>query len=162
MRPFFTASSKNRPWYARYTNRLLRNNKSILICLFILIPAIAPLHFLLIPVLLRLHMQFGLSLYDYGFYGLYPTRHYTSFDLDSPDVEVALWDDRCSDGYFFIAPHGPPIEGSRPLILDARGNLVRTFPTDKPSTDFKVQEYRGEKYLTFWQFSEFVISLFHS
>lgn len=95
-------------------------------------------------------MQLGLSLFDYGFHGLYPTRHYTSFDLDSPDVEVALWDDRCSDGYVFIAPHGPPIEGSRPLILDARGNLVWTFPTDKPSTDFKVQEYRGEKFLTFW------------
>ncbi|KAF5014873.1 hypothetical protein F66182_13993, partial [Fusarium sp. NRRL 66182] len=125
MRPSFTgSSSKDRPWYARYTGRLPRIDKSILICLFVLTTAITSLHFLLLPVLSRLHMQLGLSLFDYGFHGLYPTRHYHSFELDSPDVEVALWDDRCSDGYVFIAPHGSPIDGSRPLILDARGNLL--------------------------------------
>jgi hypothetical protein len=95
-------------------------------------------------------MQFGLSLFDYGFYGPYPTRNYVSFDFDSPDVELAIWSDRCVDGYVFMAPHGPPIEGSRPLILDARGNLVWTSPTDMPSTDFKVQEYLGERFLVFW------------
>lgn len=137
------------PWHAPHGSRSPRK-KRLFLGLFVLVTAIASLHFLIIPVVLRLHLQFGLSLFDYGFYGLYPTREYVSFDLNSPDVELAIWDDRCSDGYVFIAPHGSPIEGSNPMILDSRGNLVWTYPTDKPSTDFKVQEYLGEKYLTYW------------
>lgn len=144
MLPVFKTSKW--PWQA--SRPPLR--KRLAVGIFIVVTAIAALHYLLIPVLLRFHMQFGLSLFDYGFYGLYPTREYVSFNLDSPDVELARWDERCNNGYVFIAPHGDPIEGSRPHILDARGNLVWTTTTDTPTTDFHVQEYMGEKYLTYW------------
>lgn len=122
----------------------------LLLDLFVVATAIASLHYLLIPVLLRLNLQFGISLFDHGFYGLYPATQYVSFDMESPDVELAIWDDRCSEGYIFIAPHGSPIEGSNPVILDARGNLVWTMPVDRPATNFNVQEYLGAKYLTYW------------
>lgn len=134
------------PWNSSRSS----GKRRLYLTLFVFVTAIAALHFVLVPVLLRLDVEIKPSLFDSGFYGLYPTRRYVSFDLDSPEVELAIWDDRCSDGYVFIAPHGPPIEGSRPLILDARGNLVWTMPTDKPATDFNVQEYLGEKYLTYW------------
>ncbi|KAJ5719795.1 hypothetical protein N7493_007373 [Penicillium malachiteum] len=122
----------------------------LLLGLFVVVTAIASLHYLLIGVLLRLNLQVGVSLFDHGLYGLYPTRQYVSFNMESPDVELAVWDDRCSDGYIFIAPHGSPIEGSNPVILDKFGNLVWTMPVDRPATDFNVQEYLGEKYLTYW------------
>lgn len=134
---------------------VFRSNKwpsgtRLLLDLFVVVTAIASLHYLLIPVLLRLNLRLGVGLFDHGFYGLYPMPQYVSFDMQSPDVELAIWDDRCSDGYVFIAPHGSPIEGSNPVILDKRGNLVWTMPMDRPATDFNMQEYLGEKYLTYW------------
>jgi hypothetical protein len=145
LQPF---ASKKWPWEANRPPR--RRLLPVASGVFVFITAIAATCFLLVPVLQRLHLQFGISLFDYGFHGFYPTRHYVSFDLESPDVELAHWDARCSDDFVFLAPHGTAIEGSWPLILDARGNLVWTMPTVDTTQDFHVQEYLGEKYLTYW------------
>lgn len=42
------------------------------------------------------------------------------------------------------------MENSVPMILDARGNLVWQMPFSNGANDFRVQEYRGDKYLTYW------------
>ena len=120
-------------------------------CLFVLGTAITALHFLGIPNLQRLHLQVGLSLFDYGYYGFYPTHKYKTVDYESPAVEISRRSSRCSDQLTFMAPHGNAVEYSGPMILDPRGNLVWMMPFIPDQTqDFRVQEYHGEKYLTFW------------
>lgn len=117
---------------------------------FVLITAITALGFLGIPNLQRLNLQTGLSWYDYGFDGLYPTRSYVSFEYPSPATETTRWSSQCSDEYTFLSLHGNKVEHQGPLILDAKGNLVWMLPSVQTGQDFRVQEYRGEKFLTFW------------
>ncbi|KAJ6102887.1 hypothetical protein N7486_005314 [Penicillium sp. IBT 16267x] len=119
--------------------------------LFVLVTLIIALRFLALPNLQRLHLQLGVSLFDDGFYGLYPTRKYVSFEYESPAVELATWSPRCSDEYTFMAPHGNAVENPGAMILDSLGNLVwmMELRSDKIQ-DFRVQEYLGEQYLTYW------------
>lgn len=139
------ASHLARPWRHCLTWPL-----SVTSIVLLLITAISAFIFLGIPNLRRLHLQFGLSWFDYGLYGLYITRRYHSFELDSPAVELVKWDSQCSDDYVFIAPHGGSVDNPGPMILDARGNLVWRMPLPNSANDFRVQEYRGDKYLTYW------------
>ncbi|KAJ5691144.1 hypothetical protein N7488_011879 [Penicillium malachiteum] len=120
--------------------------------LFVFVTFILALRFLVVPTLQRLHLRlFGLSSFDYGFRGLYPSRKYYSFEQKSPDVEVAKWDSRCSKDYTFFAPHGSGVEDPGAMILDAQGNLVwRMKPQNEKIQDFRVQQYQGEPYLTYW------------
>ncbi|KAJ5811941.1 hypothetical protein N7474_008242 [Penicillium riverlandense] len=114
------------------------------------VTAISSLRFLIVPNLRRLHLQVNLTLFDYGFYGFYPTRDYVSVEYKSPDVEIAQWDAECSHDYVFIAPHGNAVEDPAAMILDSRGNLVWMMPFFDGAQDFRVQEYLGAKYLTYW------------
>lgn len=119
--------------------------------LFLIVTALAAFLSFGVPHLQRLSLRLGLTLFDYGFYGFYPTCHYITLGKEGPDVEVALWDSRCSNQYTFLAPHGPAHVHDTPMIMDSRGHLV--WMMDSPSEtvqDFGVQEYQGEKYLTFW------------
>ncbi|KAJ5602246.1 hypothetical protein N7510_011780 [Penicillium lagena] len=130
--------------------RLLDQKLAVASLLFAFITAIVSLRFLIIPNLQRLNLRVGASFYDYGFYGLYPSRRYVTFDYESPAVNFVQWDSQCSDAYTFIAPHGGVVEYSAPMILDSRGNLVWMKPLFDTPEDFRVQEYLGEKYLTYW------------
>lgn len=112
--------------------------------------AITTVIFLVVPNLQRLHLQVDLTLFDYGFYGFYPTRQYVSVEYKSPDVEIAQWDAKCSHDYVFIAPHGNAVDDPAAMILDSRGNLVWMMPFFDGAQDFRVQEYLGDKYLTYW------------
>jgi hypothetical protein len=114
------------------------------------ITTITTIKFLIVPNLQRLHLQAGLTLFDYGFYGFYPTRHYASVEYKSPDVEIAQWDAKCSQDYVFMAPHGNAVDDPAAMILDSRGNLVWMMPFFDGAQDFRVQEYLGNKYLTYW------------
>lgn len=117
---------------------------------FVFISAITVLQFLALPNLRRLHLQLGVSWFDAGFHGFYPTRSYVSFEHASPAPEIAHWSPKCSDQYTFLAPHGSSVEHEGPMILDPHGKLVWMTNLVTTAQDFRVQEYRGEKYLTFW------------
>ncbi|KAI0868808.1 Arylsulfotransferase-domain-containing protein [Hypoxylon argillaceum] len=90
-------------------------------------------------------------LYEWGFYGLYPTTSFKSSDLTPPLLNFPRWDEeRCSDGYYLIAPKGKIVSDPGPAIFDARGDLVWADDSYGVVFNFQVQRYRGEDYLTFW------------
>ncbi len=72
-------------------------------------------------------------------------------DLRPPPVEVLKRTRYASSGYIFIAPKRR-VEQAGPLILDNRGRVVWFRPMDERGvTDFRVQHYRGNQVLTWWQ-----------
>jgi hypothetical protein len=73
-------------------------------------------------------------------------------DLVVPKVEIVKRDPRASAGHIFIAPkRGDGING--PMILDGAGKLVwaREAPPETEAFDFRVQRYRGQPVLTWWE-----------
>jgi len=70
-------------------------------------------------------------------------------ELGPPDIEITEQAHDTSPGYIFIAAKkGAGQDG--PMIVDDLGQLV-WFSKDRYATDFKVQRYRGEPVLTWWQ-----------
>ena len=71
-------------------------------------------------------------------------------DLHPPVVEVNVEArDDVAPGYIFVATKkGAGQDG--PMIMDNQGRLV-WFSKDRYATDFKVQTYKGEPVLTWWQ-----------
>jgi Arylsulfotransferase (ASST) len=70
-------------------------------------------------------------------------------DLSPPAVEVATQAHDTAPGYVFIAPKvGVGQDG--PMIVDNLGRLV-WFSKGRYARDFKVQRYRGEPVLTWWE-----------
>jgi hypothetical protein len=73
-------------------------------------------------------------------------------DLVVPQVRVVKRDPRVSAGHVFIAPkRGSGINGA--MILDEAGELVwaREAPPNTEAFDFRVQRYRGQPVLTWWE-----------
>jgi hypothetical protein len=131
---------------------MYRSNRLFVLgsCLFVLISVLSLLQSIILPQLQRLRFRSDLSWYDLGLYGFYPTRSYVSFEHASPATEVARWDSRCSAGYTFVAPRGDSVVQPGSVILDENGELVWMMPLPGITQDFRVQEYFGEKYLTYW------------
>ncbi|HEX8714343.1 MAG TPA: arylsulfotransferase family protein, partial [Solirubrobacteraceae bacterium] len=73
-------------------------------------------------------------------------------DLHPPAVTVTASSPAVAPGYEFAAPYTGPGQAG-PMILDQSGGLVwfRPLPTDTFATNFRVQQYRGEPVLTWWQ-----------
>ncbi|KAF3761816.1 hypothetical protein M406DRAFT_228295, partial [Cryphonectria parasitica EP155] len=97
--------------------------------------------------------------YDWGLYGLWPRTWFTTFDLGAPRLNFLKWNDACVDGFFLFALRGSYVAHSGPVILDARGNLIwmtaETFGEDgQDITDFKIQTYKENLYITFWAGSD--------
>jgi arylsulfotransferase ASST len=73
-------------------------------------------------------------------------------DLDAVEIDVETFGPSSStmgDGLVFLAPkEGEPRSG--PLIVDNTGEPVWIGPEDR-SYDFRVQEYEGERVLTWWR-----------
>ena len=78
-------------------------------------------------------------------------------DLRPPDIKVNAGSPGAAPGYVFVSPKKEP--GGRapsqdaPLILDGSGEPVWFHPPSDSQEDafnFRVQEYRGEKVLTWW------------
>jgi arylsulfotransferase ASST len=70
-------------------------------------------------------------------------------DLSPPAVEVTTQAHDTAPGYIFVAPKkGPGQDG--PMIIDNLGQPVWVSP-GKFAFDFKVQNYRGESVLTWWE-----------
>ncbi|KAJ5337583.1 hypothetical protein N7452_004311 [Penicillium brevicompactum] len=106
---------------------------------------------LLLPQLVRLRIRIGLSWYDLGVEGFGPDQTYLSFDEESPKIEVSPPGAQCDPRYTFLAPRGDSIAHPGPMILDSAGDLVWTQWNSGTTQDFKVQLYKGEQYLTYWQ-----------
>ncbi|KAL4919001.1 ASST-domain-containing protein [Aspergillus aurantiobrunneus] len=108
-----------------------------------------------VPQLVRFDFRGNLSWYDLGVYGFGPSRSYVSFEYESPLVEITQGDDGgCDSRYTFLAPHGDSVAQPGPMILDAQGELVWMKHNWETTHDFKVQRYRGEDYLTYWEGSQ--------
>lgn len=103
------------------------------------------------PTLSRVHWRSDWSWVDMGSSGMAPMRRYHSFDHDSIDVRFLVRDDRrCSREQLFLATRGSDTEPGA-VILDHTGELIWRQPRMAAEThDFRVQEYKGEKFLTFW------------
>ena len=93
---------------------------------------------------------------DNGTYGSYPVRTFeTEEELAAPRVNWVQWSPECDDGRsYLISPRGGSLNKPGPMILDADGELVWTKHFDNDfggqAYDFKVQQYQGRDYLTFW------------
>jgi hypothetical protein len=74
-------------------------------------------------------------------------------DLSPPAIEVTKQASGTAPGYIFVAPkEGEGQDG--PMILDDRGQPVWFRPLQRRSEramDFKVQRFRGESVLTWWE-----------
>jgi hypothetical protein len=70
-------------------------------------------------------------------------------ELGPPDIEITHRAHGTAPGYIFVAAKkGAGQDG--PMIVDDLGQLV-WFSKDRYATDFKVQRYREEPVLTWWQ-----------
>lgn len=107
-----------------------------------------------VPQILRFRFRTDLSWYDLGFHGFGPSQSYVSFDEDSPVVQISPPGAQCDGRYTFLAPRGDSVAYPGPMILDARGELVWTRHQWGTTQDFRVQRYRGEAFLTYWQGDE--------
>ena len=71
-------------------------------------------------------------------------------DLQPPTVIVKKKTADVSPGYVFFAPK-KKVKKRGPLIVDNDGHVVWFDPLDLGATDFRVQRYRGQPVLTWWQ-----------
>ncbi|KAJ5287910.1 hypothetical protein N7478_003596 [Penicillium angulare] len=126
-----------------------------LLPIFILgIGALALFYNYALPHLFRLRFHLGLSRYDLGFYGFAPSQRYHSFHEQSPIVQISPAGAKCDQRYTFLAPRGDSVEHPGPMIIDAKGELVWMKYNRGTTQDFKVQHYKGQDYLSYWQGDE--------
>lgn len=94
------------------------------------------------------------TVYDWGFYGLYPRTWFNSFGLAEPRLNFLKWEEQCTDGLYLLSPRGSYVSVPGPVIMDGRGNMVwradDRFGDAEGITDFKVQMFNGKPHLTFW------------
>ena len=112
------------------------------------------LYTFVVPQIRRFRFRGDLSWYDLGLHGFSPSRTYVSFRYTSPVVEISQYGSGCNPGFTFLAPRGDSIPHPGPMILDARGDLVWMKHNLNVTQDFKVQWYRGQEYLTYWEGEE--------
>jgi hypothetical protein len=128
----------------------LRLAALLLVAVAGLLVALLAVHQFVLPVVGWIFPSLETTFFDLAVYGGYPQRTYVSHNLTSPDLQQVKWDDKCDNGFIFISPQGKSVEHPGPMILDARGNLVWQTDQYGQAMNLKVQEYKGEKYLTFW------------
>lgn len=107
-----------------------------------------------VPQLKRFRFRSKLSWYDLGMYGFGPSQSYISFDEESPIVEVSPAGAQCDPRYTFLAPRGDSVAHPGPMILDAHGELLWMKYNWGTTQDFRVQKYKAQDYVTFWQGDE--------
>ncbi|KAI1077793.1 ASST-domain-containing protein [Whalleya microplaca] len=97
------------------------------------------------------------SSYDFGYehdaYGPHPLAVFKSAaELEVPKLDVLLSSQACDTSlYTFMTPRGGATREPQATILDSNGELIWTQPwRGQQLYNLMVQEYRGEKYLTFW------------
>jgi hypothetical protein len=84
-------------------------------------------------------------------YGSYPFHSYRSSNLTSPAVRKATDSLQCyDDTYIFLSPRGKRVTHPAVTILDNHGRLIWSKHVQGQAYNLKVQEYKGEKVLTYW------------
>lgn len=142
-------------WMLRSLNCSQSRFSRPLIALLVLTPALIYLFCLFaVPQILRFRFRSDLGWYDLGLYGFGPSKSYVSFGYQSPRVEILQWDPNCDSRFVFFAPRGDSIAHPGPMILDAKGELVWMKHNWGITQDFKVQRYRDQDYLIYWEGDE--------
>ncbi|KAI1804013.1 ASST-domain-containing protein [Daldinia bambusicola] len=97
------------------------------------------------------------SLYDFGYeksaYGPHPLTVFKSAaQLEVPKLDVLQSSKSCQSSlYTFLTPRGRATHEAQATILDSNGDLIWTSGWNGQQLyNLMVQEYKGEKYLTFW------------
>jgi len=84
-------------------------------------------------------------------YGSYPFHSYRSSNLTSPAVRKATDSLHCyDDNLIFLSPRGKKVANPAVTILDNHGRLIWSKHVQGQAYNLKVQEYMGEKVLTYW------------
>lgn len=84
-------------------------------------------------------------------YGSYPFHSYRSSNLTSPAVRKATDSIQCyDDNLIFLSPRGKKVANPAVTILDNHGRLIWSKHVQGQAYNLKVQEYKGEKVLTYW------------
>ncbi|EMR65261.1 hypothetical protein UCREL1_7756 [Eutypa lata UCREL1] len=93
---------------------------------------------------------------DYGFdqeaYGVHPMQKFRSVNLEAPLLNIIQSSPKCEQSlYTMMAPRGLMAGMPQITVLDQQGHLVWTTTwKDQQLYNLMVQEYKGEKYITFW------------
>jgi hypothetical protein len=79
-------------------------------------------------------------------------RFASATGLIAPAVKVTRQPARAASGDIFVANQGGPVQYG-PMILGPYGGLIwfKPVPKNDTATDFRVQTYRGQPDLTWWQ-----------
>lgn len=94
---------------------------------------------------------YGDAAFDAGNYGLYPVHTYMSTDVVSPRLNMLRSSSLCrNDLYWVFSPRGYAVDSPGAMILDSAGTLIWFKGGYDQIYNLQVQEYMGEKYLTFW------------
>ena len=73
-------------------------------------------------------------------------------DLRIPALTVTRRESGASSDAIFIAPYNAPVGQAGAVIADAAGEPIWEQPlSDRVTTDFRVQRYRGSPVLTWWE-----------
>lgn len=112
---------------------------------------------ILVPAIVYYIPSIDSHFFDFGVYGVYPERYYHSFNLTSPSPRTRKWNLRVCDtesdqgGLVLLDLHGSGVSHKGPAVLDLKGNLIWTDDSyGQHAMNANVQEYKGERYLTFW------------
>ena len=149
-----SASLRLSSWLNRSTRPYGINPRRLIPLLILAVGGLILFYLYALPQINRFRFHIGLSRYDLGFYGFGPSRRYHSFDEKSPIIEVSPAGATCDQRYTFLAPRGDSVEHPGPMILDAQGELVWMKYNWGTTQDFKVQHYKGQDYVTYWQGDE--------
>jgi hypothetical protein len=81
-----------------------------------------------------------------------PPRWHTRPDLRIPSLTVTHSEEGVSTDPIFIAPYNAPVGQAGAVIVDNDGQPIWENPlAGKVTTNFRVQSYRGEPVLTWWE-----------
>jgi hypothetical protein len=81
-----------------------------------------------------------------------PPKWHTRPDLRIPSLTVTHKEPGASSDPIFIAPYNIPVGQVGAVIVDNRGEAIWENPlAGKVTTNFRVQRYRGEPVLTWWE-----------
>lgn len=149
-----SASSRLCFWPSRRVWPIIFGRRGVMLASIASFGVLALFCVFVIPQLTRFRFRSELSWYDLGLYGFGPSHSYVSFDEESPIVEISPADSQCDPRYTFLAPRGDSVAHPGPMILDARGELVWMKYNWGTTQDFRVQRYRDQDYLTYWQGDE--------
>lgn len=66
-------------------------------------------------------------------------------------MNTVQWDEQCAHGYTLLSLRGSIVPRPAGVMLDGYGDLVWMDESFGPYVmNLKVQEYRGDQYITFW------------